>query len=132
MNAIQPSKPPLPPQKARYQERPKNLKQRQQRRPHRVLALENTAKLFTYCTISALALYSLAQLLPYLWSQQQKWHEISTEVERIEGRVSHLRQDFNRYFDPRQSSTLMKEQNNLVEPGQRQVFLLDKSLNQSN
>lgn len=127
MNAIQPSKPPLQPQKARRQERPRNLKQRQQRRPNRASALENTAKLFANCAISALAMYSLAQLIPYLWSQQQKWQEISTEVERVEGRVSNLRQDFNRYFDPRQSSTLMKEQNNLVEPGQRQVFLLNKS-----
>jgi hypothetical protein len=127
MNAIQPSRPPLQPQDIRRQDRRRNLKQRQQHHPNRALVLENTAKLFANFAISALTLYSLAQLLPYLWSQQQKWHEINTEVKQVEGRVSHLRQDFSRYFDPRQSSTLMKEQNNLVEPGQRQVFLLNKS-----
>jgi len=127
MNAIQPSRPPLQPQKTRRQDRRKKTEQRQQRHPNCTLVLENTAKLFANCAISALTLYSLAQLIPYLWSQQQKSNEIHTEVKQIEERVSHLRQDLNRYFDPRQSSTLMKEQNNLIEPGQRQVFLLDKS-----
>lgn len=127
MNAIQPSRPPLQPQKTRRQARRRKTEQRQQRHPNRTLVLENTAKLFTYCAISALTLCSLAQLVPYLWSQQQKSNEIHTEVKQIEKRVSHLRQDLNRYFDPRQSSTLMKEQNNLIEPGQRQVYLLDKS-----
>ncbi len=126
MNAIQPSRPPQPQQTRRSKRRPKSEK-RQQRHSNRSLVLENTAKLFVNCAISGLTLYSLAQLLPYLWSQQQKWHAINTEVQQVERRVSHLRQEFNLYFDPRQSSTLMKEQNNLVEPGQRQVFLLDKS-----
>lgn len=127
MNAIQPSRPPLQPQKTRRQNRRRKTEQRQQRHPNRTLALENTAKLFANCAISAVALYSLARVVPCLWSQQQKSNEIHTEVKQIEERVSHLRQDLNRYFDPRQSSTLMKEQNNLVEPGQRQVILLDKS-----
>lgn len=127
MNAIQPSRPPVQPQEPRRQNRRRKSQQRQQRHPNRSLLLENSAKLFANCAISALTLYSLAQLLPYLWTQQQKWHEMSTEVKQVEGRVSNLRQDFNRYFDPHQSSTLMKEQNNLVEPGQRQVFLLNKS-----
>lgn len=124
MNAIQPSRPPLQPQKTRRQDRRKKTARRHS---NRTVVLENTAKLFANCAISALTLYSLVQLIPCLWSQQQKSTKIHTEVKQIEQRVSHLRQDFNRYFDPRQSSTLMKEQNHLVEPGQRQVFLLDKS-----
>ena len=127
MNAIQPSKPPLQPQKTRRQDRRPKTVQRQQRHPNRTLVLENTAKLFANCAISAITLYSLVQLVPCLWSQQQKSTEIHTEVKQVEKRVSHLRQDLNRYFDPRESSTLMKEQNNLIEPGQRQVFLLDRS-----
>jgi hypothetical protein len=124
MNAIQPSRPPIQPQPTRH---PKRRPKSKQRHPNRTLALESTAKLFVNFAISALTLYSLTQLLPYLWLQQQKWRQINTEVQQVESRVSHLRQDFNRYFDPRQSPTLMKDQNNLIEPGQRQVFLLDKS-----
>lgn len=142
MNAIQPSIPPLQPEPQRRENTPrpsspqdlrrqssrrKNLKHRQQRHPSRALVLENTAKLFAYGAISALTVCSLVQLLPYLWSQQQKWQEIDTEVKQAEGRVKHLRQDFSRYFDPRQTPTLMKEQSNLVEPGQRQVFLQNKT-----
>ncbi|NHC33177.1 slr1601 family putative cell division protein [Scytonema millei] len=127
MNAIQPSRPPLQPQKTRRQDRRRKTVQRQQRHPNRTLVLENTAKLFANCAISAITLYSLVQLAPYLWSQQQKSKAINTEVKQIEQRVGHLRQDLNRYFDPRQSYSLMKEQNNLIEPGQRQVYFLDKS-----
>ncbi|AFY85666.1 hypothetical protein [Chroococcidiopsis thermalis] len=127
MNAIQPSRPPLQPQKTRRQERRRKTVQRQQRHPNRTLVLENTAKLFANCAISAITLYGLVQLAPYLWSQQQKSNAINTEVKQIEQRVGHLRQDLNRYFDPRQSHSLMKEQNNLIEPGQRQVYFLDKS-----
>lgn len=127
MNAIHPSRPPLQPQKTRRQDRRRKTVQRQQRHPNRTLVLENTAKLFANCAISAITLYSLVQLAPYLWSQQQKSKAINTEVKQIEQRVGHLRQDLNHYFDPRQSYSLMKEQNNLIEPGQRQVYFLDKS-----
>lgn len=123
MNAIQPSIPPEYPQETRkVTTRHKSTRRRQSRHLYRTIALENTAKLFVNGVLSAAALYGLAQLLPYLWLQQQKWQEINTEVKQAEGRVNYLRQDFNRYFDPHQAETLMKEQSNLLEPGQRQVF----------
>jgi hypothetical protein len=127
MNAIQPSRPPVQPRETRQvATRQKNNQRRQNRHPYRGMLLENTAKLFANVTLSALAMYGLAQLFPYLWSQQQKWQEISTEVKQAEGRVYTLRKDFSRYFDPRQTDSVMKEQSNLLEPGQRQVFWQNK------
>lgn len=126
MNAIQPSIPPVQPGDRQVAKRHKSTRRRPSRHPYRSIALENTAKLFANIVLCTVAVYGLTQILPYLWLQQQKWQEINTEVEQAEGRVKSLRQDFNRYFDPRQTKTLMKEQSNLLEPGQRQVLWSNK------
>lgn len=126
MNAIQPSRPPIQPRKTRPStSRKKNTQRHLNRHPHRARALENTAKLAASTVLCSAAIYGLANLLPYVWSGQQKWQEVSTEVKQTQGRVDSLRQNFNRYFDPRQAQSVMQEQSNLVEPGQRQVFLLE-------
>ena len=123
MHAIQPSKQPLQSRETRQvATRQKNTRRRLNRHPYRVIALENTAKLLANVIVCLVAVYGLARLLPYLWLQQQKWQEINTEVQQAQGRVDNLRQDFNRYFDSREANTLMKEQTNLLEPGQKQVF----------
>lgn len=123
MNAIQPSRPPVQPRENRQVARRSKNNQHRHRRSYQGILLENTAKLFASTAIASLALYGLAQLLPQVWSQQQKSQEISREVKQTEGRVNTLRQDFSVYFDPRQAETVMKEQSNLIQPGQRQVFL---------
>lgn len=123
MHAIQPPKPPLEPKETRkVATRKKNTRRRLKNHPHRIMAIETTAKLFASTFICGLAVYGIVRLLPGIWSQQQRWQEISTEVEQAEGRVNYLRQDFERNFDSSQAYTQMKEQNNLLEPGQRQVF----------
>ena len=128
MNAIQPSRPPSQPREPRPSNtRQKKAQRRLNRHPHRARALENTVKLVANTVLCSAAIYGLANLLPNVWAGQQKWQEISTEVKQAQGRVNSLRQDFSRYFDPRQAKTVMQEQSNLVEPGQRQVFLLDQS-----
>lgn len=121
MNAIQPSRPPVQ-HEASPAPRPKKTQRRPRRHAYKAIAVENTARLCTNVAISAIAAYGLAHLLPHLWSQQQKWQEISTEVQRTEGRVNNLQQDFQRYFDPRQTETLMKQQSNMLEPGESQVI----------
>lgn len=123
MNAIQPSRPPVQPRENRQVARRSKTNQRRRRQSYQGILLENTAKLFASTAIASLALYGLAQLLPYVWSQQQKSQEISHEVKQAEGRVNNLRQNFTVYFDPHQAEAVMKEQSNLLQPGQRQVFL---------
>lgn len=123
MNAIQPSRPPVQPREKRPVARRSKNNQRRSRQSYQGILLENTAKLLASTAIASLALYGLAKLLPQVWSQQQKSQEISHEVKQTEGRVNHLRQDFSLLFDPHQAEAVMKEQSNLLQPGQRQVFL---------
>ena len=87
------------------------------------MVIENTAKLTVSVVLSVVTVSSLIKLLPYQWSQQEKLWEVQTEVKLTEGRVNHLRTDFNRYFDPQQTKSIMQEQSNRVNPGQRQVVL---------
>lgn len=129
MNAIQPSIPPNQPKKPRKVTTQKNREMRQRRfkgQLYRSMALENTAKVAVNLVISAAALSSLVHLLPYLWSQQQKWQEVYTQVQQTQTRVDSLRTDFSRYFDPQQAKTVMKEQSNRLEPGQRPVILFNQ------
>lgn len=121
MNAIQPPKPPVQPRDRQVASRKKNSR-RLNRHPYKAMAVENSAKLVANIVVSAVALYGLARLLPYSWTGEQKWQEISTEVDRTQGRVNELRQDFDRYFDSSQTSTLMQEQSTLLPPGTKQVF----------
>jgi len=126
MNAIQPSRPPLQPVEPRRVAPPR--RKSRNRRSSRLVALQATAKLTVNVLISAAAVSALVKLLPYHWSQQEKLQEISSEVNLTEGRVNQLRTDFNRYFDPQQTKTIMQEQSNRVDPGQRPVILVDKAV----
>lgn len=123
MNAIQPSRPPVQSTATRPLTSKKQFRRRHH--PHRMMALETTAKLTANMLISAIAVSGLLHLIPYQQSQQQKLQEIGQEVDRAEGRVDKLQTDFTRYFDPQQASSVMQEQSNLVNPGQRQVILLN-------
>ena len=121
MNAIQPSRPPLQPVNPRRVAHSVNRRRRLS--PYRFMVIENTAKLTVSVVLSVVTVSSLIKLLPYQWSQQEKLWEVQTEVKLTEGRVNHLRTDFNRYFDPQQTKSIMQEQSNRVNPGQRQVVL---------
>ncbi len=123
MNAIQPSRPQLQTVK------PRRVPQsRSSRRPYRFMALQTTAKLTVNVLLSAAAVSALVKLLPYYQSQQEKLQEIQTEVNMTQGRVASLRTEFSRYFDPQQAKSIMQDQSNRVDPGQRSVFLLNKAV----
>lgn len=120
MNAIQPLRPLQPVKPRRHH--------RRCRRPYRFMALQTTAKLTVNVLLSAAAVSALVKLLPYYQSQQQKLQEIQTEVNMTEGRVDSLRTAFSRYFDPQQAKSIMQDQSNRVDPGQRSVFLVNKAV----
>ena len=124
MNALQPSRPPL------KQVEPRRVasqrKNRDRRRPYQVMAVQTTAKLTINVLLSAVAVSALVKLVPYYLSQQEKLQEIQTEIKLTEERVNSLRTDFNRYFDPQQAKSIMQEQSNRVDPGQRPVILMNK------
>ncbi len=123
MNAIRPSKYETRPVESR-RVAPQKKSRPRPRRPHRLIALETTAKLTVNVLISTAAVAAIGQLLPYQWLQQQKLHEINAEVSQLEGHVNRLRSDFNRYFDPQQAKNIMQEQSHRVDPTQRQIIWL--------
>lgn len=120
MNAIQPLRPLQAVEPRRHR--------RSCRRPYRFMALQTTAKLTVNVLLSAAAVSALVKLLPYYQSQQEKLQEIQTEVNMTEGRVDSLRTAFSRYFDPQQAKSIMQDQSNRVDPGQRSVFLVNKAV----
>lgn len=127
MHALQTSRPPLEPRETSRTPLQRKVRKRINANPYRVLAVENTVKLIVNGVLIVGAASALVKLIPYSFSQQAKLHEITTEVKLTENRVDHLQKDFNRYFDPQQSKRIMQEQSNRVEPGQRQVILLNKA-----
>lgn len=123
MNAIQPSRPPLRPEEPR---RIARKRKNRHRHPYRATAVQTTAKLAVNLLLLVAAGSAIAKLVPYYLSQQHKLQEIQTEVDLAEGRVEHLRSEFNRYFDPQQAKAVMQEQSNRFEPGQRPLILQNK------
>ena len=126
MHALRESRPPLEPRRTNQTPR-KKIRKRVNANPYRVLALENTVKLFVNGLLIVGTASALLKLLPYSFSQQAKLQEITTEVDLTQNRVDSLQKDFNRNFDPQQAQRIMQEQSNRVAPGQRQVIILDKT-----
>lgn len=126
MHALRESRPPLEPRQTSGTPRRK-IRKRVNANPYRVLALENTVKLFVNGLLIVGTASALVKLLPYSFSQQAKLQEITTEVKLTQNRVDNLQKDFNRNFDPQQAQKIRQEQSNRVAPGQRQVIILDKA-----
>lgn len=118
MNALQK---PLPPVRSTRSPRSNSYTSHQKHR--RAIALETSIKLTVNLVISGAAITALTQLLPYSIAQQAKLQEVRAEVKTTQGRVSHLKSEFNRYFDPRQAKSIMQEETNRTDPNQRVVVL---------
>jgi uncharacterized protein YlxW (UPF0749 family) len=118
MNALQT---PLPP--ARPTRSPRSNPRDLHRKHHRAIAIETSIKLSVNLVISGAAIAALTQLLPYSVAQQAKLQEVRAEVKTTQGRVSRLKSEFNRYFDPRQAKSIMQEETNRADPNQRVVVL---------
>ncbi len=95
------------------------------RRAHGLLAVEILLKLAVNGVLSAAAVVALTNLLPYHWTQQERLHEVRTEVRQTEKRVAQLRDSFSRSFDPSQASSVIHEQSGMTAPSQRRVVLLN-------
>lgn len=126
MNAIQPSRPQLQPIPPRRRNPRKSSPQRRQ--PYRGIAAETAAKLVVNVVLSAAAIASLIQIVPFQLSGQAKLQELHAEVQRTEKRVNRLQVEFSRGFDPEQAKSVMQEQSHRVDPFRRQVVLLDKNI----
>ncbi len=121
MNAIQ-SYPTIgQPEPSRRRRPLKSAQRLQKRHPYQGLAVETAAKLAVNLVLSAAAISTLLQLLPYQKTQQEKLQEIRAEVAKTEVRVNRLRSEFSRNFDPHQTKKLMEEMSYRVDPTQVQI-----------
>jgi hypothetical protein len=129
MQAIQPSRPPLEPNHKRpHKPRPKkHLRQRS----YQVMALETTAKIGVNILISTVAISALVHLVPHNWAQQNKLRTIRTQVNLMEARVNTIKSEFNRNFDPTQTSRIMQEEGYQIDPNKHPiVFTRTKDTNE--
>jgi Tfp pilus assembly protein FimV len=127
MNALQ--SPRSTPRPVRHLQVVRKAAPPQKRQPHRVVAVETTAKLAVNVLLSVAAVTTLVQLLPYSMSQQAKLEELQAEVKTTEKRVDRLQADFNRQFDPSQAHSIMQEQSARVDAQRRQIHWLEPNIN---
>lgn len=87
--------------------------------------VETTLRLTVNLSISALAIFSVKQLLPYHNVQQEKLAEIEGEIAKIQPRVERLEESFGTTFDPQLSKKVMKQNTYKVDPNLRPIFFRD-------
>ena len=136
MSALRAFQPDLPQSESsitptqRNSQRPARSKRPVRRSPNRQvteLALEATVKLGVNLLLATAAVSALAKLIPYHQAQQEKLAQVRAEVEQTEQRVDRVRDNFNRYFDPQQTSSVIQEQTNRIHPNQRQIVWVDRN-----
>ncbi|MBF2057983.1 MAG: hypothetical protein IGQ45_12395 [Cyanobacterium sp. T60_A2020_053] len=88
--------------------------------------VETTLRLTVNISISALAIFSVKELLPYHSVQQAKLAEIDGEIAKIRPRVERLEESFGATFDPQLSQKVMKQNTYKVDPNLRPIFFKDK------
>lgn len=117
-------------------EQPQRPRRRRLRRvePRRRVAPQQTqrgflfevgAKLLVNGVLTFATATSLMRLVPYTQAHHQELQEVQAAVANAETQTSQLRADFSRYFDPRQTSSIMQEQTGRESPTQRQIVWVD-------
>ncbi|WP_204105871.1 MULTISPECIES: hypothetical protein [Spirulina sp. CCY15215] len=123
-NNISPNPPKSSSQPSRaYRSRPKK------RNAHIARASETILKLAINGGLSAVAIATLTNLFPYYWGQRAKVQAVRMEVREAEYKVTRLRANLNRSFDPSQALNVMQEQSAMLAPNQRRIVLMDEDEN---
>ena len=121
MNALQ-SPPPMRSPRPPRQRVSRAVVRRPSQHRHQAIAIETGAKLTVNVLLAIAAIAALVKLIPYTLSQQQKMQELQSKVTALEVRVDALETEFDRYFDPQQTQSVMQEQSNRVGINQLQII----------
>jgi len=121
MHALKPSTLPLQP--VRRSRTVPHAKVSTRRYPYRSIVIEVGVKLTVNLLVSAVAVATVAQLLPYRSSQEARLQELQVAVKSTGERVQQVKSSFTQYFDPAQSKVIMEQQTNRIDPQQRQIVL---------
>ncbi len=92
---------------------------------NRAIITETVLKLFFSLMIGMSGIISLLKLVPHHNNQQGKLKELRAQVKETEIRVSKLRKQLNRNFDPQQTQSLVEEHSALITPDRIHVFVQD-------
>ena len=88
----------------------------------RAIAFESSVKLTVNLLLAIVATTTIAKLVPYYQSQQQRLNTLQESVQGAEKKNAELRSQFDRNFDPAQAARIMQEQSGLAYPNQKQVI----------
>ncbi|MGB7251453.1 MAG: hypothetical protein WBC73_21135 [Phormidesmis sp.] len=93
----------------------------------RAIAFESSVKLTVNLLLAIVATTTIAKLVPYYQSQQQRLSTLQTSVQMAEQKKNELRSQFDRNFDPAQASHIMQEQSGRTYPNQKKVVWSEPS-----
>ena len=88
----------------------------------RAIALESSVKLTINLLLAIVATTTIAKLVPYHQSQQTRLASLEESVTIAARKNNELRQEFDRNFDPAQTSRIMQEQSGMGYPNQKKVI----------
>ena len=88
----------------------------------RAIALESSVKLTINLLLTIVATTTIAKLVPYYQSQQARLVSLEESVTVAERKNADLRKEFDRNFDPAQTSRIMQEQSGMGYPNQKKVI----------
>ncbi len=106
----------------------KNRQQRSRRLPtYRGMTVELSLKLIFSWIVAIASITSLVRLIPYHLSQQAKLKELKIQVAETDARVTKLREQLNRNFDPQQTQSLMEQYGSLISPDRQRIYWLPEA-----
>lgn len=91
------------------------------------LWLEPTLKLTLLFAVAALLSTSGLRLLQSAATRLERLQELDAELQLTERRVQILKNDFARVFSTAEARTVMQEQGNWIQPGQKRIVWQESS-----
>lgn len=86
------------------------------------IAVESSVKLTINVLLAVIAITTIAKLIPYHQARQARLSTLQASVAQAEETNAKLRSQFNRNFDPAQTSQIMQEQSGRGYPNQKKVI----------
>ena len=87
----------------------------------RAIIFESSVKLTVNLLLATVAATTIAKLVPYYQFQQSRLATLEESVQVAERKNAELRSQFDRNFDPTQTSRIMQEQSGLGYPNQKRI-----------
>lgn len=87
----------------------------------RAVVFESSVKLTVNLLLAIVATTTIAKLMPYYQSQQQRLSNLQSSLQAAERQNDELREQFSRNFDPTQAARIMQEQSGMGYPNQKKV-----------